>query len=119
MYNIVVSKADDGCFVSIFDQKGNEIYNTDAEKESLALVKVREQKFNLEYYIAVYDHCAIDNGFLMVFYNNYDPALKVYDASWQGTIPFEITEKDLIANESLHGYGLNRYFHRQFLKLTR
>lgn len=118
MYNVVFTKESDGFFVSVFDQKGNEIYNTEGVNQKEALKKVKEQNFTIANYITSYEDHEIDYRIFMMFYNNYDPALSTFEAG-NNAIALILNDGDLIANESFHGYGLNRYLHRQFLKLTR
>ncbi len=112
MYNVVFSKEVDGCFASVFDQKGNEVYNTEA-LDGLELAKnVKAQKFKIENYITSYE----DYGRYIIW--SCTPDADSFLTS-SNNVPLPINEDKPIANESFHGYGLNRYLHRQFLKLTR
>lgn len=103
----------DGCFVSVFDQKGNEIYNTEYMESKYIFSKLKtEQNITIDTLITDCKGFDEDDSIAMI-YINILPGGKVDQK-------MKFVDKDKpIANESFHGYGLNRYLHRQFLKLTR
>ena len=114
MYNLVLTEENNSLFVSIFDQKGNEIYNTEGVDGKTVGEKVKAQKFKIDKYITSY----VDLGLNMCWSDK--PDIDSFSPPLNCKQVFINEDKDKpIANESFHGYGLNRYLHRQFLKLTR
>lgn len=113
MYNIVTSKERDGIYLSIFDQNGNEIQNNRFNKRSEVYDFITKNKYIIENYINSYEAYDFDNHVFMLMYSKREKN----ENQQVKSVRLIVNEGDLIANESFYGYGLNRYLHRQFLKL--
>ena len=113
MYNIVTSKERDGIYLSIFDQNGNEIQNKRCNNRSDVYDFMKKNKYIIKNYINSYETYDFDNHVFMLMYSKREKN----ENQQVKSVRLIGNEGDLIANESFYGYGLNRYLHRQFLKL--
>lgn len=111
MYDVVINKEDATTFLSVFDKRGNEIFNVSNEEAYVVFQKLKEQKFKICEYITSFTH----KGVLYLVYSSLVPDQVINPED----VSIAAGNDAPIANESFTGFGLNRYVHRQFLKVAR
>jgi hypothetical protein len=110
MYNLVILREESEYYFSVFDQKGNEIWNEKGDMFYLT-DKLAQLKF-------VFANVVHNNlrDFVLIAHLKCCDILKNPSLFLQTFDGKEFNYDAPIANESRTGYGFNRYCHRNFLK---